>query len=114
MYHTMELKKEGFYKAALEVLRRGPATPDEVAKELNVAWATAQGILMKLVADGTLVSVRKGKVNIYFLKYPAEVVPKKYPWAKAKDLEALSEELEPYFPKNVTAADMVESERRLS
>ncbi|MCL5672636.1 MAG: winged helix-turn-helix transcriptional regulator [Nitrososphaerota archaeon] len=110
----MESKTQAFDEAVLKILRRGPATPDEVAKELKVAWATAQGRLMKLVADGTLVSVRKGKVNVYFLKYPAEVVPRRYPWAKARDLRELAGELESYFPSDMTAAEMVEREQRRS
>jgi predicted transcriptional regulator len=98
----------------LKILSRGPATPDEVAKEIGVAWATAQGKLMKLVAEGTLLSVRKGKVNVYFLRYPGNVVPRRYPWVKIRDLVALSSELKQYFSKDVTSAQMVERERRRS
>lgn len=108
----MESKTERMEEKLMKILAKGPATPDEVAKELEVAWATAQGRLMKLAADGVLVAVRKGKVNIYFLKYPAKVVPRAYPWAKARDLEVLSSELEPYFPPGTTSADMIRRERR--
>lgn len=110
----MESKTKDAAEEILRILRKGPATPDEVAKEIGAAWATAQGRLMKLVADGTLVSVRKGKVNIYFLKYPASISPKTFPWAKVRDLKQLSSELEQYFPDDITAAEMIERERRRS
>jgi DNA-binding transcriptional ArsR family regulator len=98
----------------LRILERGPVTPDEVAKEIGVAWATAQGRLLRLVAEGKLIAVRKGKVNIYLQKFPVRVTPRTPSWAKARDLEELSRELEPYFPNNVSASEMVERERRRS
>jgi hypothetical protein len=36
-------------------------------------------------------------------------VPK---WVRQRSLEELSEELTGYFPKNMTAAEMIEKERR--
>ena len=96
----------------MRILENGPATPDEVAQKIGIAWATAQGILMKLASNGTVVAVRKGRVNLYMLKYPAGVSPRMPRWVKAKNLKELSEELEPYFPNSKSAADMIEKERR--
>lgn len=96
----------------LRILQRGPATPDEVAQEIGIAWATAHGLLMKLVSEGTVMAVRKGKVNVYLLKFPASAMPHVPRWAKARKLEELAKELEPYFPRDVSAAEMVERERR--
>lgn len=110
----MESKLRVTDEEILRILERGPVTPDEVAKEVGVAWATAQGRLLRLVAEGKLISVRKGKVNIYLLKFPPRVTPRTPSWAKARDLEELSRELEPYFPSDVSASEMVERERRRS
>ena len=114
IYLSMQSRTDRTERAVLTLLSKGPATPDEVGKELGIAWATAQGFLMRLVADGTLVSVRKGRVNVYLLKFPASVAPRIPRWAKPEDLRKLAGELEQYFPRNVTAADMVERERRRS
>ena len=99
-------------EAVLRILEKGPVTPDEVAQKIGVAWATAQGILMKLASDGTVVAVRKGKVNVYLLRFSAGISPRIPRWAKAKNLEELSKELEPYFPRKIAAAEMIEKERR--
>jgi DNA-binding transcriptional ArsR family regulator len=96
----------------LELLQNDAVTPDEVAKRLNVSWATANGHLLKLVGEGKVVLVRKGRVNVYQTKGASSgkfQVPK---WIKPRSLEELSDELERYFQKNMTAAEMIEKERR--
>jgi hypothetical protein len=108
----MEPKSATREEAVIRILENGPATPDEVAQKIGIAWATAQGILMKLASGGTVVAVRKGKVNVYFLKFPTGISPRVPRWAKAKNLKELSEELEPYFPSKISAAEMIEKERR--
>ncbi len=108
----MQSKAQTIDEEILRILERGPATPDEVATEVGVAWATAHGHLLKLVGEGKLTAVRKGKVNIFLLKFPAKVSPRIPPWAKAKDLAKLAMELESYFPSDVSAAEMVEVERK--
>lgn len=110
----MEPKVQSVEEKILQLLERGPVTPDEVAQELGIAWATAQGFLMRLVAAGKLAAARKGRVNIYFLRFPARVTPSIPSWAKVRDLEELSRELEPYFPRDVSAAEMIDRERRRS
>lgn len=110
----MESKIQTPQEKILELLEQGPVTPDEVAQRLGTAWATAQGHLLRLVAAGKVMAVRKGRVNIYLLKFPSSVGPKTPPWAKARNLKDLSEELEHYFPSDVSAAEMIELERRRS
>ena len=44
--------------AILELLASGAVTPDEVAKRLNVSWATANGHLLKLVGEGKAVALK--------------------------------------------------------
>ncbi len=79
----------------LGFLEEGPATPDEIASELRIAWATAQGHLLKLAGTG--------KVS---------VKPEVPAWARVRSLEELSEELRPYFAGKPSAADMARKERR--
>lgn len=110
----MEPKIQAPEEKILEILEEEPATPDEVAQKLGTAWATAQGHLLKLVAAGKVVAIRKGRVNIYLLKFPSNVGPKTPPWAKVRDLKDLSKELEPYFPADISSAEMIEQERRRS
>jgi len=96
----------------LELVRKDAVTPDEVANKLNISWATANGHLMKLVGEGKVLLVRKGRVNVYQARaFSAQVfqVPN---WIKPRPLEEISEELAQYFPKSVTAAEMIEKERR--
>jgi DNA-binding transcriptional ArsR family regulator len=96
----------------LGLLRKDAVTPDEVAQRLGISWATANGHLLKLVGEGKAVLMRKGRVNIYrAIGSSAQMfhVPK---WIKPRSLEQLSDELAQYFPRNVTAADMIEKERR--
>jgi len=96
----------------LELVQREAVTPDEVAKRLSISWATANGHLLKLVGEGRVLLIRKGRVNVYRAKSVTGLgfqVPK---WVRRRSLEDLSEELAKYFPRNVTAAEMIERERR--
>jgi DNA-binding transcriptional ArsR family regulator len=96
----------------LDLIRREAVTPDEVARQLGISWATANGHLLKLVGEGKLVLLRKGRVNVYQRRQSSTQtfhVPK---WIKPKPLEQLSDELSGYFPRDLTAAEMIEKERR--
>jgi DNA-binding transcriptional ArsR family regulator len=96
----------------LKLVQREAVTPDEVAKRLSISWATANGHLLKLVGEGRVLLIRKGRVNVYRARGTSSLgfqVPK---WVKRRSLEYLSEELVDYFPRNVTAAEMIERERR--
>lgn len=96
----------------LELVQREAVTPDEVAKRLSISWATANGHLLKLVGEGKVLLIRKGRVNVYRARGTSSLgfeVPK---WIKHRSLEELSEELARYFPRDVTAAEMIERERR--
>jgi DNA-binding transcriptional ArsR family regulator len=105
IYHTMGLKVASeLDDRILGLLEEGPATPDEIASELRIAWATAQGHLLKLAGTGKVSASRKGRVNIYFLAAPRRVKPEVPAWARVRSLEELSEELRP--------ADMARKERR--
>lgn len=96
----------------LDLLHQGPVTPDEVSDRLEVAWATAQGHLLRLVGKGTVSVARKGRVNVYFLKGLQKLTLNAPPWARTRSLEDLSEELKRYFPANLSAAEMIRRERR--
>jgi len=96
----------------LRVLEEGPATPDEVATKLGIAWATAQGYLLKLAGTGRVQVSRKGRVNIYFLNIPRRLAFSVPPWVRVRSLEELADDLKTHFPANVSAAEMVERERR--
>jgi len=96
----------------LELVQLDAVTPDEVAKRLGISWATANGHLLKLVGEGKVLLIRKGRVNVYRAKSSSSLefqVPK---WVRRRSLEELSEELASYFPRNMTAAEMIEKERR--
>jgi len=96
----------------LELVQREAVTPDEVAKRLSISWATANGHLLKLVGEGKVLLIRKGRVNVYRARSTFTLgfqVPK---WIRRRSLEELSEELAHYFPRNITAAEMIERERR--
>ncbi len=110
IYHTMGLKVASeLDDRILGFLEEGPATPDEIASELRIAWATA---LLKLAGTGKVSASRKGRVNIYFLTAPRRVKPEVPAWARVRSLEELSEELRPYFAGKPSAADMARKERR--
>lgn len=96
----------------LLLLRKNPVTPDEVTKRLGISWATANGHLLKLVGEGKAILVRKGRVNVYQAKGSSALVLHAPKWIKARGLHQLSDDLEEYFPRNVTAAEMIEKERR--
>lgn len=96
----------------LELLRIDAVTPDEVAKRLKISWATANGHLLKLVGEGKVLLVRKGRVNIYQAKGASRRMLQVPKWIRARSLEELSDELAQYFPRNMTAAEMIEKERR--
>jgi DNA-binding transcriptional ArsR family regulator len=96
----------------LGLLRKEALTPDEAAKRLGVSWATANGHLLKLVGEGKAVLVRKGRVNVYQAKVPSTQTFRVPNWIKPLPLEVLSDELAHYFSRSVTAAEMIEKERR--
>jgi DNA-binding transcriptional ArsR family regulator len=96
----------------LELVQREAVTPDEVAKRLSISWATANGHLLKLVGEGRVLLIRKGRVNVYRARGTSGLVFQVPKWVKRRSLEYLSEELADYFPRNVTAAEMIERERR--
>lgn len=110
----MQLRIEATDREILRILERGPATPDEVSGELRIAWATAQGHLLKLVAGGKVVALRKGRVNVYMLRFPPKVSPAIPAFAKPRSLRELSEELQSFFPNDLSAAEMVGRERKRS
>src|SRR5437016_5642879 len=112
IYHTMGLKVASeLDNRILGLLEEGPATPDEIASELRIAWATAQGHLLKLAGRGKDSASRKGRVNIYFLTAPRRVKPEVPAWARVRSLEELSEALRPYFADKQYADAMVRMER---
>lgn len=112
IYLTMDSMTEELEARIIRFLEQGPVTPDEVAAKLGVAWATAQGYLLKLAGAGKILASRKGRVNIYQLRSPQRVVLKVPGWAKVRSLEELSVELEAHFPANVSAAEMIGKERK--
>lgn len=112
MYLKMQPTTQSSDERILALLERGPATPDEIAKKLGTAWATAQGHLLKLVATGKVVVIRKGRVNIYLLSSPPRPLPKTPRWARSRPLAELAKELAVYFDPKITAAEMIERERR--
>ncbi|MFB0559690.1 MAG: winged helix-turn-helix domain-containing protein [Candidatus Lokiarchaeia archaeon] len=103
---------DGTTNRIMEILSEGPKTPDEIAKRLGVSWATANGRLHRLVGGGKVDYIRKGRVNVFFLKSPQSLRFSVPPWVKPKNLRELAEELEPYFEEEITAAEAVRRERR--
>ena len=96
----------------LELLQRDAVTPDEVAKQLGISWATANGHLLKLVGEGKVLLTRKGRINAYRAKAAPSLEFQVPSWVRHRSLEELSEELTGYFPRNMTSAEMIERERR--
>jgi DNA-binding transcriptional ArsR family regulator len=94
------------------ILSEGPKTPDEVAKRLGVSWATANGKLHRLVGSGKADYIRKGRVNVFYLKSPQSLRFNVPPWIKPKSLSELAEEFEKYFEEEISAAEAVRRERR--
>jgi DNA-binding transcriptional ArsR family regulator len=99
-------------RVILELVEKEAVTPDEVAKRLSISWATANGHLLKLVGEGKVLLIRKGRVNVYRAKDTSSLGFQAPKWIRPRSLEELSEELVRYFPRNVTAAEMIERERR--
>ena len=96
----------------LELVQGDAVTPDEVAKQLGISWATANGHLLKLVGEGKVFLIRKGRVNVYRAVAPSNLEFQVPRLVRHRSLEELSEELADYFPRNVTAAELVLRERR--
>jgi len=96
----------------LQLLRSGAMTPEDVAQQLKISWSTANGYLLKLAGEGKVTLTRKGRVNIYQLKTVTANRFQAPRWVKTKPLKQLSDELEQHFPENITAAQMIERERR--
>lgn len=96
----------------LEELSKGPMTPDEVAKSLGISWSTAQGYLLKLTGEGKVSLVKKGRVNVFYLKAPRVLRFNVPAWIRVRSLRELSNELEEYLPEKPSAAEMVRMERR--
>ena len=111
MYLSSDNKLQSIEDEILEILSKEPATPDEIAGRLKIGWATAQGRLLKLAGEGKVFITRKGRVNVYYAKSHQRLRFIAPNWVKVKGLKELSEELEEYFPSNLTAAGMVERER---
>ncbi|MHA1607677.1 MAG: hypothetical protein ACTSWP_09110 [Candidatus Freyarchaeota archaeon] len=95
----------------LRVLSEGPKTTDEVARQLGVSWATANGLLLQLAGKGKVKHVRKGRVNVFLLNQPGRLRFNVPSWAKPRKLRELADELEEYF-EDVPAFEMVRRERR--
>ncbi|MEM2133936.1 MAG: winged helix-turn-helix domain-containing protein [Candidatus Jordarchaeaceae archaeon] len=96
----------------MEILSEGPKTPDEVAKRLGISWATANGKLHRLVGGGKVDYIRKGRVNVFYIKSPQSLRFNVPPWVKSKSLTELADELEEYFEEGITAEEAVRRERR--
>jgi DNA-binding transcriptional ArsR family regulator len=96
----------------MKILSEGPKTPDEIAKRLGVSWATANGKLHRLVGSGNADYIRKGRVNVFYLKSPQSLRFNVPPWIKPKGLNELADELEKYFEEEISAAEAVRRERR--
>lgn len=96
----------------MELLRKDAVTPDEVAGRLSISWATANGHLLKLVGEGKAVLVRKGRVNVYQAHGHSIEMIRVPSWIKPRALEDLTDELVKYFPMKLTAAEMIQKERR--
>jgi len=96
----------------LELVQREAVTADEVAKRLSISWATANRHLLKLVRKGKVLLIRKGRVNVYRARAAPSLWFQFPKGVRHRSLEELSEELVHYFPKNETATQMIEGERR--
>jgi len=96
----------------LQELSKGPMTPDEVAKGLGISWSTAQGHLLRLTGEGKISLVKKGRVNVFYLKAPRTLRFDVPTWIRVRSLRDISNELEEYLPGKPAAAEMVRMERR--
>jgi DNA-binding transcriptional ArsR family regulator len=112
MYLNIGVSMDVTMDQIMEILSEGPKTPDEIAKRLGVSWATANGKLHRLVGSGKADYIRKGRVNVFYLKSPQSIRFNVPPWVKPKSLSELAEELEEYFEEGITAEEAVRRERR--
>ena len=96
----------------LQLLHKDFMTTADVARHVNLSWSTANTHLLKLVNEGKASLLRKGRVNIYHAKTSSRHILKGPRWIRLKSLEQLSDELEEYFPSNMTTAEMIEKQRR--
>lgn len=64
------MAKEDISKKILEFLKKQdwPVTTEEVAKEVGIAWHTAQVNLLKLVAEGKVKYKKVGRQNQFQVK----------------------------------------------
>ena len=112
IYLNMQRKMQSLDAAAEAIIRRGPATPDELANTLGVSWATANAALLRLASRGLATVSRKGRVNVYFLGVTPSSSSHTPSWARPTSLEQLSSELSEYFPSGVSASELIRRERR--
>lgn len=70
------MKKEDINEKIIDLLEKidWPITTEEVAKQLNLSWNTAQVHLLKLVAEGKVKYKKVGRQNQFWLdrKYKRE------------------------------------------
>jgi hypothetical protein len=64
------------------------------------------------VGSGKADYIRKGRVNVFYLKSPQRLKFNVPPWVKPKSLRELAEELEEYFEEGITAEEAVRREHR--
>ncbi len=112
VYISLSVSMKDVDNRILQLLHKDAMTPDDVARRLDISWSTANAHLLKLLSEGKAILLRKGRVNIYRAKTQSTHMFKAPAWIKPKPLEQLSDELEEYFPSNMTAAEMIEKERR--
>lgn len=96
----------------MELLSEGPKTPDEVARRLGIAWATAHGRLLRLAGEGRVGLVRKGRVNVFYLASPGKLVFRIPAWVRSRKLRELARELEQYF-EGQQALGIIQRQRRV-
>lgn len=96
----------------MDLLTDGPKTPDEVARKLKISWATAQAHLLRLVGEGRVRLTRKGRVNVFYTTVSRRLAFSFPSWVRPMGLRELAEKLDEYFPEGISAAEIVEKERR--
>ncbi|MFQ6086172.1 MAG: winged helix-turn-helix domain-containing protein [Candidatus Bathyarchaeia archaeon] len=96
----------------MDLLSKGPKTPDEIARRLKISWAAAQANLLKLAGEGKIRLTRKGRVNVFYRLTCGRLTFNVPPWIRPMNLRKLTERLDEYFPEGVSAAEIVERERR--
>jgi len=103
---------DSLMRQVMDLVSQGPVTPDEVAKKVGVSWTTANSHLSRLAAEGKIRYTKKGRVNVFYSTTEGELSFAVPPWVTTKELEELAEELEEFFPEDLSAAEMAEGERR--